>query len=214
MQWTTAITTRWRLLLGAAVLPLMALAITGGALAPAAAASSPNAAQARAVHKTGLAAGNPFCKRLGKRYASAGARMFCFGPEHATPHPTFRGRALTAPGNVDAASFAEDVSPAGVQAGGQSETSIAASGPYVVEAWNDSTGFFAPCGSPMSKEELTGFGFSADGGKSFTDLGGLPNSQCNKNVYQGDPSVVAYVVGGSTYFYISSSGYNHGSWLK
>jgi hypothetical protein len=206
MQWTTAITTRWRLLLGAAVLPLMALTITGGTLASANAASAPHAAHARTVHKTGLAAGNPFCKRLGKRYqASAGARMFCFGPEHVTPHPNLRiGRALTASANVDAASFAEDVSPAGVQAGGQSETSIAASGPYVVEAWNDSTGFFSSCGSPMSKEELTGFGFSSDGGKSFTDLGGLPNSQCNKDVYGGDPSVAAYVVGGSTYFYISS----------
>jgi hypothetical protein len=114
------------------------------------------------------------------------------------------GRALPASANVDAASFAEDVSPAGVQAGGQSETSIAASGPFVVEAWNDSTGFLSSCGSAMSKEELTGFGFSSDGGKSFTDLGGLPNSQCNKNVYEGDPSVAAYVVGGSTYFYISS----------
>ena len=110
-----------------------------------------------------------------------------------------------APRNVDAASFAEDVTPpAGVQADGQSETSIAASGPYVAEAWNDATGFFAPCPSPMAKEEGTGFGFSANGGKSFADLGGLPNARCHKDLYEGDPSVAAYRVGGSTYFYFSS----------
>ena len=51
---------------------------------------------------------------------------------------------------------------------------------------------------------MTGFGFSADGGKTFTDLGGLPNAQCNKDLYEGDPSVAAYNVGGSTYFYLSS----------
>ncbi len=214
MQWTTAITVRWRLWLGAAVVPLMALAMTGGVLAPADASSSPHAAHTGTVRTTGAAAHNPFCKRLangpnlaGKRYwASAGARMFCFGPQvQVAPHvirPLIRG--IAAPANVNAASFAEDVSPAGLPGSGQSETSIAASGPYVVEEWNDSTGFFAPCGSPKSKEELSGFGFSADGGKTFTDLGGLPNSQCNKYVYGGDPSVAAYSVGGSTYFYLSS----------
>jgi hypothetical protein len=207
MQWTTAITMRWRLLLGAAVLPLMALAITGGALASAAAASSPHAAYAATVRTTGAAAHNPFCKYLGKRYqASAGARMFCFGPQVPAPHARQQviGRALAAPVNVNAATFAEDVSPAGVPGSGQSETSIAASGPYVVEAWNDSTGFFSPCPSPKSKEELTGLGFSADGGKTFTDMGGLTNGRCDKDQYQGDPSVAAYSVGGSTYFYISS----------
>lgn len=199
---------RWRVWLGgAAMLPLMAL-VTGGGLAPAGASSAPRAAHGASVRTTGVAAGNPFCKRLGKRYlASSGARMFCFGPRahvqtHATPFP---GKlAPGAPSNVDAASFAEDVSPSGVQADGQSETSIAASGPFVVEAWNDATGFFSSCSSPMGKEELTGIGFSANGGKSFQDLGGLPNSRCNKDLYEGDPSVAAYTVGGSTYFYISS----------
>ena len=208
MQWTTAITMRWRLWLGAAVVPLMALAITGGVLAPADASNSSHAAHAGTVRTTGLAAHNPFCKNLGKRYqASAGANMFCFGSQvHVGSHaksPAVR-EGPGAPGNVDAASFAEDVSPAGVQADGQSETSIAASGPYVVENWNDSTGFFSPCPSPMAKEELTGFGFSSNGGRTFTDLGGLPNNQCNNDVFEGDPSVAAYNVGGSTYFYFSS----------
>ena len=208
MRGTTATTLRWRLRLSAASLSLTALAITGGALAPAHAAVSSHAAHARVVRKTGAAAHNPFCKYLNKRYqASAGAHMFCFGPQ-AQVSPQLRSAAVRegpgAPGNVDAASFAEDVSPAGLQADGQSETSIAASGPYVAEEWNDSTGFFSPCPSPMAKEELTGFGFSANGGQSFTDLGGLPNRKCNRDVYEGDPSVAAYTVGGSTYFYFSS----------
>lgn len=200
---------RRRLWLGAAAtLPLIGLAITSGGAAPAGAASAPHSARAGSTRTTGLAAGNPFCKRLGQRYqASSGAHMFCFGPQKgtgATRTPAAAGRAAGAPRNVDAASFAEDVSPAGVQADGQSETSIAASGPYVVEAWNDGTGFFSSCPAAMAKEELSGFGFSANGGRSFTDLGGLPNAQCTKDVFEGDPSVAAYRVGGSTYFYISS----------
>ncbi len=209
MQGTTGSTARWRLWLGAAAVPLVALSITGGALASAHAAITPHARTAGVIRKTGAAAGNPFCKYLDKRYqASAGARMFCFGAQRPANDSHVKHAAVSegpgAPANVDAASFAEDVSPAGVQSDGQSETSIAASGSYVAEEWNDSTGFFAPCPSPMSKEELSGFGFSANGGKTFTDLGGLPNSKCNRDEYEGDPSVAAYTVGGSTYFYFSS----------
>lgn len=209
MNWRAAIPARWKVWFAAAILPLMALATTGGALVSADAASSPHGAHAGTVRTTGAAAHNPFCRYLGKRYqASAGANMFCFGPKKTTVDSHARRAAVSqapdAPGNVDAASFAEDVSPAGVPADGQSETSIAASGPYVVEDWNDSTGFLAPCPSPMSKEEGTGFGFSTDGGKTFTDLGGLPNSHCQTDLYEGDPSVAAYDVAGSTYFYLSS----------
>ena len=56
----------------------------------------------------------------------------------------------------------------------------------------------------MNKDQLTGFAFSNDGGKTFTDLGGLPNSGCATSVTAGDPSVEVYQVGGKTYFYISS----------
>ena len=104
--------------------------------------------------------------------------MFCFGPQStssAQRHAVSSGPSFGS--NVDAANPQEDVTPSGVQVHGQSETSVAAAGPYVVEAWNDGTGFFAPCPSPMNKEELIGFGFSNDGGKTFTDLGGLPNAQ-------------------------------------
>ncbi len=161
-------------------------------------------------HTTGAAAGNPFCAKLKAHYlASAGAWAFCFGAASNTAG-TAKAAAVphsadsSAPHNVDAASPAEDVSPAGVRAYGQSETSIAAAGQYVVEAWNDSTAFFTFCGAPENKEEGTGFAFSADGGKTFTDLGGLPNANCTRYLYGGDPSGAAYQVGGKTYFYISS----------
>src|SRR5690348_8987321 len=199
---------RRRLWLGAAAtLPLIGLAINGGGAVPAGAASARHSAHAASTRTTGLAAGNPFCKGLGKHYlASSGAYMFCFGPQPNGPAAGHApaGRSAGAPRNVDAASFAEDVSPAGVRADGQSETSVAASGPFVAEEWNDSTTFFSPCPSPMAKEEGSGFGFSANGGTSFTDLGGLPNAQCNKDLLEGDPSVAAYRVGGSTYFYFAS----------
>ena len=171
------------------------------------------AAQTHTLQTPSTSKGNPICSKLGKSLqASQGAQMFCFGPQSngsssantvlnnsssASNNPSFGS-------NVDAANPQEDVTPSGVQIHGQSETSVATAGPYVVEAWNDGTGFFAPCGSPMNKEELTGFGFSNDGGKTFTDLGGLPNSNCATSLIEGDPSVEAYTVGGSTYFYISS----------
>jgi hypothetical protein len=106
--------------------------------------------------------------------------------------------------NVNAANPREDVTPNGTRAYGQSEVSIAGNATYTVEAWNDSTGFFAPCPSPMFKEELTGLGFSATGGSSFKDLGGLPNDCTTGFFYFGDPTVETWQTGGSTYFYIGS----------
>jgi hypothetical protein len=206
---------RWWLITVTAV-PVTVLALAG--VAPqAGAASAPRARHISATDvsqltrasrlATGLHAGDPFCSRLGKQYqASSAAQSFCFGPQFHTGTPGSPATAEAPSGlaNVNAARVSEDVSPAGVAAQGQSEVSIAAAGPYVVEAWNDATGFLSACPAPMSKEELTGLGFSADGGKSFTDLGGLPNANCSKDLYYGDPSVAAYRVGGQTYFYISS----------
>lgn len=146
-----------------------------------------------------------FCSKLGKSIqASSGAQMYCFGAQQNGPANAKHSATRTYGANVDAANPTEDQAPSGTQSYGQSEVSIAFSGQYVVEAWNDATAFFAGCGSPMNKEEATGFGFSNNGGKSFTDLGGLPNSDCANNLYGGDPSVEAYQVGGKTYFYISS----------
>ncbi len=159
-------------------------------------------ASAASPHKTTKSA---FCDNLGKRYqASSGAQMYCFGVQQSGTGQLSSNQTKSFGTNVDAASFSEDISPAGVRAYGQSEVSIAGIGSYVVEAWNDSTSFFSSCGSAMYKEEATGFGFSNNGGKSFVDLGGLPNANCNNALYGGDPSVEAWKVGGTTYFYISS----------
>jgi hypothetical protein len=161
---------------------------------------------------------NPICSKIGKQIqVSLGLRMFCFGPQPNGPGTgtsptttqsssgtTSYSTSIFSP-NVNAASLAEDITPSSTRAYGQSETSIAASGSYVVEAWNDATGFVSPCPSPMYKEELTGAGFSKDGGNTFTDLGGLPNNDCANNRLSGDPSVeVFHAPNGTTYFYISS----------
>src|SRR5215467_14382034 len=208
-----AIAMRHRWWLTAAGLPLVAATL--GGLGPAAQVSGArqvaHASTAGAVGlgggRTGLAEGNPVCKRLGKTIeGSSGMQMFCFGAHPTVKPPTSTAAGLVSgtPRNVNAASFSEDVSPAGVRAYGQSETSIAASGPYVVEAWNDATSFVSTCGAKHFKEEGTGIGFSANGGRTFRDLGGLRNPGCGTRIFAGDPSVTAYVVGGKTYFYVSS----------
>src|SRR5882762_65971 len=162
---------------------------------------------------------NPICSRIDHQIqVSLGLRIYCFGRQPNGPG-TSPSRIQSSSGtipysggasassfspNVNAASLAEDISPSGSRAYGQAETSIAASGRYVVEAWNDATGLISPCPSPNYKEEFTGVGFSKDGGNTFTDLGGLPNNDCANNLYVGDPSVQALQVSGTTYFYISS----------
>ena len=166
------------------------------------------------VGSAGRGAANPICARLGNTIeASAGAQMYCFGaqqngPSAATASPTARSSSsfagTTASGNTDAASLSEDVTQSGARAYGQSETSVAAAGPYVVEAWNDATSLYSLCPSPKDQEEGTGLGFSIDGGRTFTDLGGLPNDCTSGAFFQGDPSVEALQRGGSTYFYVSS----------
>src|SRR5712691_11212362 len=173
-------------------------------------AAQSHVAHAAAAQATFTSKNNPVCSKNGHSIElSQGGQMFCNGPQSNGPSSA-RTNISSSRSNpsfgsyVDAANPQEDVTPSGVQIHGQSETSVASAGPYVVEAWNDGTGFFAPCGSPMNKEELTGFGFSNDGGKTFTDLGGLPNSNCDTSRIEGDPSVEVYTVGGSTYFYISS----------
>lgn len=158
---------------------------------------------------------NPICAKVGQSIQlSSGGRMWCFGPQNGNGGSNANSHA-GAPGaqpfansfpstNVDAANPAEDISPSGVRAYGQSEESVARWNNFVVEAWNDSTGFFSSCGAPEYKEELTGFGFSSDGGRTFTDMGGLPNLNCANFKYEGDPSVEVWAPGGRPTFYISS----------
>ena len=175
----------------------------------------------------------PFCAKLGQSMqASSGAQMYCKGPQSnglspaSNPllrqrfqsnhplgsrfvripiRPSWLSASPTVHGNVDAANPNEDITPSGFQAFGQSEVSIAGLGPHVVEAWNDATGFFSPCGSPNFKDELTGFGYSGDGGASFQDQGGLPNDICSSSKFFGDPTVEVFQgPEGHIFFYIVS----------
>jgi hypothetical protein len=103
---------------------------------------------------------------------------------------------------VDAADPSEDL------AAGQSETAIAAqTGPmgkdFVLSAWNDATGLLVGDSTSL-KGSLTGVGFSRNGGKSFTDLVGLPNNDPNQQ-WEGDPAVASlgdgrHFIVGSLYF--------------
>jgi hypothetical protein len=172
-----------------------------------------------AVNTPAASAANTFCAELGHGInASAGAHMYC--DYQASAHPIApKARAASQAqipaehnnqdaqkqfaSNVDSATPQEDQSSATVQLYGQSETSIAAIGSYVVHAWNDATGFFQTCPGANFKEQLTGYGFSSNGGRTFTDMGGLPND-CTVAKFFGDPSVETWQKGGHTYFYISS----------
>lgn len=162
-----------------------------------------NSTPTRAATKVSSAK-NGICNRIGTSIgASAGALAYCFGAQtSSSAHLTSTTSSFGT--NVDAANPNEDVTPNGTRVYGQSEVSIAGNATYVVEAWNDATGFFAPCPSPMFKEELTGLGFSNNGGKSFKDLGGLPNDCTTGFFYFGDPTVETWQSGGTTYFYIGS----------
>lgn len=170
--------------------------------------SAQGAAPSRGTTKSAAADKSTICGEVGKTIqVSSGARMYCFGSQPNSggnkPGTITTTTSSTFSKNVNAAKPKEDISPNGTQAYGQSEVSVAGTGSYVLEAWNDSTGFFSPCPSPGYKEELTGFGFSANGGTSFTDEGGLPNN-CSLGTYSGDPSVETWQYGGHTYFYVSS----------
>lgn len=138
----------------------------------------------------------------------------CLGPRathrSASPAQTFNPLAQALGPNVDAAGPQEDITSAGVQAYGQAGPSVAAIDNNVLEAWTDATGFYTPCPSSSYKEELIGIGFSNNGGRSFKDEGGLPNSSCVGGSggfrYLGDPFAEAYQAapGGAArdYFYV------------
>jgi hypothetical protein len=183
----------------------LALVVLAGDVTQASGASPSTGARGSQVIGA-VPAGRPnpfFCAalKLGMYHASQGAQMYCFGPQPtvASARATPGVQIPTTAANVPASNLSEDVAPNGTRGYGQSEESVAANGPYVVEAWNDATSFFSPCGSPQYKEEATGFGFSADSGKTFIDLGGLPNNNCSFPSgyrYGGDPSVATVTIGG------------------
>ena len=114
---------------------IVSVSLVASGLATALTAGSAGAATGRTP---GSAAGNPFCKNLGVKYlASAGAQSFCFGAQRNGAAPALRSAAPTVSTNVNAANLAEDVSPSGVRAYGQSETSVAATGQYVIVPGRD-----------------------------------------------------------------------------
>ncbi|GAC1347684.1 MAG: hypothetical protein NVSMB27_13650 [Ktedonobacteraceae bacterium] len=186
----------------------LAIGLLGGTLQHVSAAP---AHSANPKVKSATTSSNPFCSRIGTSVgASSGAWMACKGAQPNSPSAAPTGNPSFG-SNVDAANPREDITPSGVRVYGQSEVSIAGVSSYTVEAWNDATGFFAPCPSPMYKEELTGYGFSADGGKSFKDMGGLPNNCASGFKLFGDPSVETWQPGGTAYFYVSSLYFNPGT---
>ncbi len=114
-----------------------------------------------------------------------------------------RGMSATSPmvlfgANAAASDQKEDLAP------GQSETAVAAMGNNVVSAWNDATGFLVSDPTKV-QASLTGIGFSTDGGQTFSDLIGLPNSNPCQQEF-GDASVVSYTdpSTGTVYFYVTS----------
>jgi len=114
---------------------------------------------------------------------SSGAKAFFLGPQASGASPRGARSNPSFGSNVDANDPSRDL------ASGQSETAIAASGRRVMTAWNDATGFLiAP--STSRRASLTGVAFSANGGRSFQDLVGLPNHRPNQQWF-GDPTVVA-----------------------
>lgn len=95
---------------------------------------------------------------------------------------------------------------------GRSETTVAVGGEgkFVVVGWNDAEGFLrAPFGPSPATPGLSGFGFSTDGGQTFTD-GDVPfvpgvvdpaNPTCGGLVTRGDPWLDIGGVGKDTVYY-------------
>lgn len=95
---------------------------------------------------------------------------------------------------------------------GRSETTVAVSGngKFIVVGWNDAEGFLrAPFGPSPATPGLSGYGFSTDGGDTFTD-GDTPfipgvvdpaNPACGGLVTRGDPWLDVGGKGNDTFYY-------------
>ena len=141
---------------------------------------------------------------LAHRAQLATARAVAAGQKVPSPASIFAATTSPAKGGDDCGSFCED--DEGYQegpAGGQAETSIAtdSTGQHVVVGYNDTRGFYTPTTS------LSGFAYSDDGGKTFTDGGQLPtpgdfvlNGARFPQVF-GDPDIK--YVGACTFVYSS-----------
>jgi len=141
------------------------------------------------------AAASPVPVHINTSLLSQGGRMW-----FEKPSPTATSGLAAAAGSVAFGSNVDANDPARDLAAGQSETAIAADGNRVLAAWNDATGFLVQP-STLRAASLTGVGFSADGGKTFTDLVGLPNNEATRQWF-GDPTVVA--LGDGVHFIVGS----------
>ncbi|HTK31168.1 MAG TPA: FlgD immunoglobulin-like domain containing protein [Candidatus Saccharimonadaceae bacterium] len=100
--------------------------------------------------------------------------------------PAGLASSLSTPANVRAND------PAGDAAGvGQAEQSVAVLGQHVLVAWNDGQGF-------VTGGDVQGYGFSVDGGATFTD-GGAPPHPAN-TIWSSDPSVTVNEKTGDFYY--------------
>jgi hypothetical protein len=135
-------------------------------------------------------------QRLHARWVSQGAQAWLTPPRAAASGGNAGQAGSVAFGsNVDAADPQEDL------AAGQSETAIdGTTSGRVLVAWNDATGFTIQPTNRL-QASLTGVGFSADGGGSFTDLVGLRNPNPDQQ-WSGDPAVVA--IDGGSHFIVGS----------
>jgi hypothetical protein len=89
--------------------------------------------------------------------------------------------------SINALTNARCNDPSGdIAAAAQSETAVAAIGPHVVTAWNDGQGF------AVTNGDVIGFGWSGDGGATFTDGGAPPHPAAWPGFYwTSDPVLTA-----------------------
>ena len=109
-----------------------------------------------------------------------------FIPAPREAKPLSAEAALVIPTNVRANNPTGDDPSAG-----QAESAIAAWGPYALVAWNDGQGF-------VSGPDIQGYGYSTDGGATFTD-GGAPPKPVGA-AWTSDPSVTVNDATGDFYY--------------
>lgn len=139
-----------------------------------------------------------------QRKLSLGTAVWLAGPPGSGQRSAVPATNPSFGSNVDANDPSRDV------ARGQSETAIAAASGNVMAAWNDISGALY-ADTTDRHASITGVGFSSDGGRTFTDLIGLPNNNPAQR-WNGDPTVGAidsrHFVVGSLYFPNSRKAYD------
>src|SRR5438128_8869163 len=140
------------------------------------------------------AAASPVPVHINTSLLSQGGRLWFEQPSASDTRGVAAASSVAFGSNVDANDPALDL------AAGQSETAIAATGNRVLAAWNDATGLLVQP-TTLRNASAPGVGFSADGGHTFTDLVGLPNTDPTHH-WSGDPSIVS--LGDGIHFIVGS----------